>query len=97
MLDEVKRKGGITEGRVVESSLAYLMGGFNSRARAEQALDDIESKGLDGYILESDKEEKIYFLYLGAFENAEQSRYLSEIIEEQKLSGSLVSRKGFRR
>ncbi len=97
MLDEVKRKGGITEGRVVESSLAYLMGGFNSRARAEQALDDIESKGLDGYILESDKEEKIYFLYLGAFENAEQSRYLSEIIEEKELSGSLVSRKGFRR
>lgn len=97
MLEEIKRKSGFTEGRVVESSLAYLMGGFKSRALAEMASDDIEAKGLDPYILESGKEEKSYFLYLGAFENAEQSRYLGEIIEEKELSGYLVSRKGSHR
>jgi cell division septation protein DedD len=94
-LQEVIAGSGFREGRVVASSFAFLLGGFGSIGEAEEVSSDVEKLGLDTYILVSDEEDKVYFLYTGAFEDAGQAGYLADILKGHELEGELVKRRGF--
>ncbi len=93
-LQEVIAGSGFQEGRVIESSLAFLLGGFGSIGEAEEASANVEKLGLDTYILVSDGEDKGYFLYTGAFEDAGQAGFFVDILKEHGLEGELVNRRG---
>jgi cell division septation protein DedD len=93
-LDAIVAGSDVREGRIVESSWAYLMGMYASEEDADAARAELEAVGLDPYLLQPPAEERLFAVYVGAFESDGQAGPLGERLRALGLDGELVRRSG---
>jgi cell division septation protein DedD len=95
-LDEILRMSEFEQGRVIETSFAYLMGMYRSREDADEEFGKLSQRGLEPYILRLADRDEIFIIYLGAFENEDQAVLFGDELREMALDGELVKRSGMR-
>jgi type II secretory pathway predicted ATPase ExeA len=99
-LGKLVERGLLRQGsaRVVETSLAYNLGDFGSKASAEKKGGEyMRSWRIPSYamILQKGDQAGTWRLYAGAFENKDQAAFLGDRIDEAGLGKSLVERLGY--
>ncbi len=99
-LDKLVERGLLPQGsaRIVETSLAYSLGEFGSKASARKKGGEyMRSWRIPSYtmILHKQEQTDTWRLYAGAFENRDQAAFLGDRINEAGLSNLLVERLGY--